>query len=226
VTALDLEKGQALVHPTQADYYTQPREVSDVRIVRSAQHRVMHSTLAYWGSVRVTRQVVGFRRVRQYSEVTLNDQALDMPALTFETKALWWDVPAAWGARVGRRGWDFMGGLHALEHATIALLPMFAMCDRWDIGGLSTAAHPDTGQPQVFVYDGHPGGVGISEQGFALLDDLWRATLEMIKSCACDDGCPSCIQSPKCGNNNYPLDKRAAVWILESLLPKGGLWAR
>jgi DEAD/DEAH box helicase domain-containing protein len=186
----------------------------------------MHSTLAYWGSVRVTRQVVGFRRVRQYSEVALNDQALDMPALTFETKALWWDVPAEWGARVGRRGGDLLGGLHALEHATIALLPMFAMCDRWDIGGLSTAAHPDTGQPQVFIYDGHPGGVGISEQGFALLDDLWRATLEMIKSCACDDGCPSCIVSPKCGNNNYPLDKRAAVWILESLLPKGGLWPR
>ena len=226
VTALDLEKGQALVHPTQADYYTQPREVSDVRIVRSAQHRVMHSALAYWGSVRVTRQVVGFRRVRQSSEVALNDQALDMPALTFETKALWWDVPAEWGARVGRRGADFIGGLHALEHATIALLPMFAMCDRWDIGGLSTAAHPDTGQPQVFIYDGHPGGVGISEQGFALLDDLWRATMEMIKSCACDDGCPSCIVSPKCGSNNYPLDKRAAVWILESLLPKGGLWAR
>jgi DEAD/DEAH box helicase domain-containing protein len=226
VTALDLEKGQALLRPARADYYTQPREVSDVRIVRSAQHRVMHSTLAYWGSVRVTRQVVGFRRVRQYSEAVLGDEPLDMPALTFETRALWWDVPPEWGGRVGRRGGDFLGGLHALEHATIALLPLFAMCDRWDIGGLSTAHHPDTGQPQVFIYDGHPGGVGISEQGFALLDELWRATLEMIKSCACDDGCPSCIQSPKCGNNNYPLDKRAAVWILEALLPKASLWAR
>jgi DEAD/DEAH box helicase domain-containing protein len=226
VTSLDLEKGHALLRPAQADYYTQPREISDVQIVRSAQHRVMHSTLAYWGRVRVTRQVVGFRRVRQYSETILGDEFLDMPALTFETRALWWDVPPEWERRVSRRGWDFLGGLHAVEHATIGLLPLFAMCDRWDIGGLSAALHPDTGQPQVFIYDGHPGGVGITEQGFTLLDELWGAALETIKDCSCDDGCPSCIQSPKCGNNNHPLDKRAAIWILESLLPKRKLRGR
>jgi DEAD/DEAH box helicase domain-containing protein len=226
VTSLDLEKGQALLRPAQADYYTQPREISDVRIVSSAQHRVTHSTLAYWGTVRVTRQVIGFRRVRQYSEAILGDEPLDMPALTFETRALWWDVPPEWGRRVSRRGWDFLGGLHAVEHATIGLLPLFAMCDRWDIGGLSTALHPDTGQPQVFIYDGHPGGVGITEQGFTLLDELWAAALETIRSCSCDDGCPSCIQSPKCGNNNHPLDKRAAIWTLESLLPKKKLRGR
>jgi DEAD/DEAH box helicase domain-containing protein len=218
VTALDLGKGHALLRPAQVDYYTQPREVSDVRIVRSARHRVLHSTPAYWGTVRVTRQVISFRRVRQYSEATLSDEFLDMPALTFETRALWWDVPPEWGGRVSRRGWHFLGGLHALEHATIGLLPLYAMCDRWDIGGLSTANHPDTGQPQLFIYDGYPGGVGITEQGFSLLDELWRATLETVKDCPCDDGCPSCIQSPKCGNNNHPLDKRAAIWILESLL--------
>jgi DEAD/DEAH box helicase domain-containing protein len=226
VTGLDLDKSHALLRPARADYYTQPREISDVRISRSIRHRVMHSTLAYWGVVRVTRQVIGFRRVRQYSEAILGDEPLDMPALTFETRALWWDVPPEWGRRISRRGWNFMGGLHALEHATIGLLPLFAMCDRWDIGGLSTAAHPDTGQPQVFVYDGYPGGVGITEQGFALIEELWRATLERIKSCACDKGCPSCIQSPKCGNNNHPLDKRAAIWILESLLPKRKLRLR
>ncbi|MEJ2559036.1 MAG: DUF1998 domain-containing protein, partial [Anaerolineae bacterium] len=226
VTALDLEQGHALLRPAQVDYYTQPREVSDVRIVGSAQHRVMDSTLAYWGKVRVTRQVIGFRRVRQYSEAILSDELLNMPAQTFETQALWWDVPPEWGHRLNRRGWDFLGGLHALEHAAIGLLPLFAMCDRWDIGGLSTANHPDTGQPQIFIYDGHPGGVGISQQGFALLEELWRATLETIKSCPCDDGCPSCIQSPKCGNNNHPLDKRAAIWILEFLLPKRNLLIR
>lgn len=226
VTALDLEAGRALLRPAPTGYYTQPRELSDVRIVQSEQHRLMHSTLAYWGTVRVTRQVIGFRRVRQYSEAILGDEPLDMPALTFETRALWWDVPLEWGPRLTRRGWEFLGGLHALEHAAIGLLPLFAMCDRWDIGGLSTANHPDTGQPQVFIYDGHPGGVGIAEQGFSLLDQLWRATLETIKSCACYDGCPSCIQSPKCGNNNHPLDKRAAIWILESLCPRKGLWAR
>jgi DEAD/DEAH box helicase domain-containing protein len=226
VTALDLEKGQAHLRPAQADYYTQPRELSNVRIVRSAQHQLMHSSLAYWGTVRVTRQVIGFRRVRQYSENILGDELLEMPALTFETRALWWDVPPEWERRVSRRGWNFSGGLHALEHAAISLLPLFAMCDRWDIGGLSTANHPDTGQPQVFIYDGYPGGVGIAEQGFALLERLWRATLDAIKNCSCEDGCPSCIQSPKCGNNNHPLDKRAAIWILESLLPRKGLRTR
>jgi DEAD/DEAH box helicase domain-containing protein len=223
VTSLDLEQGQAVLRPAQVDYYTQSREVSDVRIVKSAQHRVMDSTLAYWGTVRVARQVIGFRRVRQYSEAILGDEFLDMPALTFETRALWWDVPPEWGQRLSRRGWDLVGGLHAVEHAAIGLLPLFAMCDRWDIGGLSTANHPDTGQPQVFIYDGHPGGVGIAEQGFTLLGELWHATLETIKNCSCDDGCPSCIQSPKCGNNNHPLDKRAAIWILESLLPRKNL---
>ncbi|GAB4542317.1 MAG: DEAD/DEAH box helicase [Anaerolineae bacterium] len=226
VTDLDLENGRALLRPAQADYYTQPREISDVRIVRSLQHRVMHSTLAYWGAVRVTRQVIGFRRVRQYSEAILGDEPLDMPATTFETRALWWDVPPEWGRRLSRRGWDFLGGLHALEHAAVGLLPLFAMCDRWDIGGLSTALHPDTGQPQVFIYDGHPGGVGISEQGFGLLEEIWQATLDTIRRCSCQDGCPSCIQSPKCGNNNHPLDKRAALWILESLLPRRTLLRR
>jgi DEAD/DEAH box helicase domain-containing protein len=218
VTELNLEMGHALLHPARVDYYTQPREVSDVRIVQSAQHRALSSTLAYWGTVRVTRQVVGFRRVRQYSEAILGDELLDLPAQTFETRALWWDVPPEWGRQVARQGWDFLGGLHAVEHATIGLLPLFTMCDRWDIGGLSTAAHPDTGQPEIFIYDGYPGGVGIAEQGFLLLTELWEAVLEAIGGCPCDDGCPSCIQSPKCGNNNHPLDKRAALWLLKALL--------
>jgi DEAD/DEAH box helicase domain-containing protein len=108
-----------------------------------------------------------------------------------------------------------------VEHAAIALLPLFAMCDRWDIGGLSTPHHPDTGTALVFLYDAFPGGVGIAEKGFDLLGDLWRATYEAVRDCPCEDGCPSCIQSPKCGNNNEPLDKRAAVLILSKLL-KGG----
>jgi len=116
---------------------------------------------------------------------------------------------------------DLAGGLHAVEHATIGLLPLFAMCDRWDIGGLSTPLHPDTDMPQVFLYDAFPGGVGIAEKGFDLLPDLWRATYEAVRDCPCRDGCPSCIQSPKCGNNNQPLDKLAALQILAELL-KGG----
>ena len=111
---------------------------------------------------------------------------------------------------LAQRGLDFLGGIHAVEHAAIGILPLFAMCDRWDIGGLSTPRHPDTDAPQIFIYDGFPGGVGIAEKGFELLPELWAATLDVIRGCPCEAGCPRCIQSPKCGNFNEPLDKRAA----------------
>ncbi|MFQ5612890.1 MAG: DEAD/DEAH box helicase [Anaerolineae bacterium] len=218
VRKLDLEKGEAILTPARVDYYTQPREISDIAIIRSYRHKPFKNTTAYWGTVRVTQQVVSFRRVQQFSEAQLGEEFLDLPPNTFETRALWWDVPPDWAPALARRGWDYLGGLHAVEHAAIGLLPLFAMCDRWDIGGLSTPAHPDTNLPQIFIYDGHPGGVGISEQGFALLAELWRATLSAIKDCPCQEGCPSCIYSPKCGNNNSPLDKRAAIWILQKLL--------
>ncbi len=220
VTELDLAKGRAKLTPARVDYYTQVHERSDIGIVRSIRHRPMNYCTAYWGAVRVSQQVIGYRRVRQFSEADLGETPLEMPENIFETRAIWWDVPAEWAGRLARRGWDFLGGLHAVEHAAIGLLPLFAMCDRWDIGGLSTPLHPATGTPQIFIYDGYPGGVGISEQGFNLLPELWEATLATIKDCPCDDGCPSCIYSPKCGNNNQPLDKRAAIWILESLLRK------
>jgi len=141
-----------------------------------------------------------------------------MPPQSFDTVALWWDVPEEiiWALRKQRL--DPAGGLHAVEHAAIGILPLFAMCDRWDIGGVSTPRHPDTNQAQVFIYDAFPGGVGIAEEGFRRLRELWRATLELIQGCPCEDGCPSCIQSPKCGSNNQPLDKAAAIMILQSLL--------
>lgn len=218
VTHLDLDTQTAHVRPVDVDYYTEPREINDVRIVRSWQVRRFPTCDAYYGQVRATQQVIGYRRVQQYSETVLENVLQDLPSQSFVTSALWFNVPAEIATKVLDAGLDFAGGLHALEHAAIGLLPLFAMCDRLDIGGLSTARHPDTEEAQIFIYDGHPGGVGISEKGFLLLEKLWAAARKTIAECPCQGGCPSCVQSPKCGNNNEPLDKAAAVAILDALM--------
>ena len=221
VRELDLEVGHAILAPVEVGYYTQPREINDVRVVRAVAHKQKGEAPVFLGLVRVTQQVIGYRRVQQFREEVLSVEDLDLPAQTFDTVALWWEVPPGILSRVQQWRLDVAGGLHAVEHTAIGLLPLFAMCDRWDIGGLSTPRHPDTGTALVFIYDAFPGGVGIAEKGFDLLAELWRATYEAVHDCSCEDGCPSCIQSPKCGSNNDPLDKRAAVLILAELLRTG-----
>lgn len=217
VSNLDMDQGYAVLRPAEVDYYTQPLMVSDLKIVRSFRHRPMGVSTAFYGHVRVTEQVIGFRRLQQFNDTVLDEVPLDLPAQSFETRAVWFDIPASWRVELAKKGMDFHGGLHALEHALIAMLPLFAMCDRNDIGGLSTPAHPDTDLPQIFIYDGFPGGVGIAEKGFELLGELWRETLRLIRECPCEAGCPACVQSPKCGNNNQPLDKSAAAQMLRWL---------
>lgn len=220
VTEYNAELRHAIVKPVNVDYYTQPREVNDVRIVRSLRHRAAPGAMAFLGKVRVRGQVIGFRRLQQFTEAVLGEEPLEMPVTEYETVALWWDLPPELPHELAARGLDFQGGIHAVEHAAIGILPLFAMCDRWDIGGLSTPRHPDTDAAQIFIYDGFPGGVGIAEKGFELLPELWAATLDVIRGCPCESGCPSCVQSPKCGNFNQPLDKQAAVLILRRLLTK------
>ena len=218
VRYLDLNRGIAYLRPVEVNYYTQPREINDVRIVRSLRDRDFPAAHAYFGQVRVTQQIIGYTRRQQFTEAVLSVEDLDLPPESFDTMALWFDVPRPIAQQVAQAKLDFAGGLHATEHAAIAMLPLFAMCDRMDIGGLSTPAHPDTGQAQVFIYDAFPGGIGIAEKGFELLEQLWQATLQTIEECPCEAGCPSCVQSPKCGNNNEPLDKAAAAVILRALL--------
>ena len=194
VRELDLSAGHAILEPVQVNYYTQPREIGDLRILQTvAQQEIGHATAAL-GRVRVTQQIIGFRRVQQFREEVLGIEDLVLPPQTFDTVALWWDVPSNIADFVRRRRLDLGGGLHAVEHASIGLLPLFAMCDRWDIGGLSTPRHPDTGMAEIFIHDAFPGGVGIAEKGYDLLEDLWRATRDAIRDCPCKDGCPSCIQ--------------------------------
>jgi len=161
--------------------------------------------------------VVGFKKKAQFTEEVIGEEPLDLPPQRFPTLALWFDLPPAAMAGVDKAQLDSTGGLHAVEHAAIAILPLFALCDRNDIGGVSTPLHPDTGRAGIFIYDAHAGGVGIAEKGFELITELWEATLKAVVECPCEAGCPSCIQSPKCGNNNKPLDKKAAQVLLEGL---------
>ena len=161
-----------------------------------------------------------------YGEEMLGDFELELPPQQFMTQAIWFTLPHVHAERIKLEQRDLRGGLHAAEHAMISLLPLLAMCDRWDIGGVSTAWHPDTDAATIFIYDGVPGGVGISELGYKELEEWWRMTRDLLRECPCADGCPSCVQSPKCGSGNQPLDKQVALEMLELLLVRWGSRSR
>ena len=218
VIHLDLGTRTASVLPDESGSYTEARVLTDLGIVRQRAERPIGGTTAHFGEVLVTHQVVEYRRKQLVTDTILAVEPLDLPEEELPTTALWIVIPPTLVAAVEDAGWDLGGGIHAVEHAAIGLLPLLAMCDRWDIGGVSYPAYPQTGQAMIFIYDGHRGGVGVTEKGFELLDELLRRTLDAIQSCPCDAGCPSCIQSPKCGNLNTPLDKQAAILLLRRLL--------
>ena len=218
VTSLDLLENVAVVEPADPDYSTSARELTDITIVGENEHTAWGSARISYGDVCVTHQVVSFLKRRVPSGEVLGEEPLDLPERTLNTKAVWWTLPPSVLDEAGLAQRDLPGAAHAAEHASIGLLPLFATCDRWDIGGVSTAVHADTGQLTVFVYDGHPGGAGFAERGYHAAAGWLTATREAIVSCRCEDGCPSCVQSPKCGNGNNPLDKAAAVDLLDALL--------
>jgi DEAD/DEAH box helicase domain-containing protein len=222
VLSLDLDEGVAIVEAANPDYTTTAREITDIEITGELAHESWGAARLSFGSVRVTHQVVSYLRKRVPSGEVLGEERLDLPERILETRAVWWTLAQATIEDAGFAEADLPGAAHAAEHAAIGLLPLFATCDRWDIGGVSTALHPDTGQLTVFVYDGHPGGAGFSERGFHAAAEWLTATREAIASCRCEDGCPSCVQSPKCGNGNHPLDKQQAVALLDVLLAQRG----
>jgi len=218
ITELDLTRRSAAAMPTSANYYTQTKETADIKIVGIDKEKICHEVEVYLGDVDATTSVVGFKKKRQLTEEIIGEESLNLPPQSFPTKSLWFDLPQKAIDKIAEARFDLRGGLHACEHAAIGILPLFALCDRNDIGGVSTSFHPDTGKAQIFIYDAYPGGIGIAERGFKLVEELWRATLELVEECPCRDGCPGCIQSPKCGNNNYPLDKEAALILLRGLV--------
>lgn len=218
VRELDIEKHIAIVEPATVPYYTQTLEMTDIRIIQKMYDKECNGVRVSLGIVDVTNQVDGFKKKKHYTDEVVGEEVLDLPPMRFITQSLWFDLPQKAVDTIEKGKLDFHGGLHAAEHAAIAILPLFAMCDRNDIGGVSTPFHADTGRAQIFIYDGYPGGIGIVEKGYQIIDQLWAATLKAIEECPCRDGCPACIQSPKCGNNNEPLDKKAAIILLRGLL--------
>jgi len=217
VTALDLDGRQALVSPFEGDLYTQPKKDTTTAIEEAARTERRLGLELSWGAVSVTEQVVAYQLKKASTQETLDLVALDLPETSFQTEAIWF-CPEEWMLEGIDRMPTLLGGLHAAEHALIALLPLWAMCDRWDIGGLSTNVHFQTGRPTIFVYDGHPSGVGITERGFEAFEGWVEDTARMIAGCPCERGCPSCVQSPKCGNLNDMLDKGAALDLLRRML--------
>jgi DEAD/DEAH box helicase domain-containing protein len=171
-----------------------------------------------FGTVDVSNQTVSYLQRRISTNEIIDEIPLDLPVRQLRTKAVWYTIGQAYLDEAGLPFPDVPGAAHAAEHAAIGLLPLFATCDRWDIGGVSTALHPDTGKATIFVYDGHAGGAGFAERGHAVIRSWLRATREAIASCECLSGCPSCVQSPKCGNGNDPLDKAGAVALLDLVL--------
>jgi DEAD/DEAH box helicase domain-containing protein len=218
VRELDLKDSVALVEEAAPPYSTTARDTTSLTVLETDTEVPWGDGRLCYGSVEVTHQVVSFLRRRLITGEVLGETKLDLPPRTLRTRAVWWTVTEDQldAARITP---EILGGaLHAAEHASIGMLPLFATCDRWDIGGVSVPLHPDTLLPTVFVYDGHPGGAGFAERAFHTARAWLTATREAIASCECEAGCPSCIQSPKCGNGNDPLHKRGAVRLLTELL--------
>jgi DEAD/DEAH box helicase domain-containing protein len=217
VEVLDLEQRTALVSPFHGDWYTMAKKETETQILEERVHERRLGLELCFGAVGVTEQVIAYQRRRISTQEAMDVIELDLPETEFETEAVWY-LPSATQLEGLEELPKLLGSLHAAEHTMIAVLPLWAMCDRWDIGGLSTNLHFQTGRPTVFVYDGHPGGVGITEHGFEIFEGWVEDTARLLAECPCLHGCPSCVQSPKCGNLNEPLDKAGALGLLRRML--------
>jgi DEAD/DEAH box helicase domain-containing protein len=214
VERLDLDRHLGYLAPCDDDEYTMPRTETDIAIVSDEHQAPVGESIVHLGAVRVRSNVIAYQRKQISTNRVIEVCDLDLPERALETRACWYTVPAEAMERAGIASGRLLGTVHAAEHGLIGMLPLFTICDRWDVGGVSMALHPQTGEPTIFVYDGYPGGAGIAELAFEAAQRHVRATLDLVAACACDDGCPSCVQSPKCGNWNEYLDKGGAITLL------------
>ncbi|WP_028325976.1 DEAD/DEAH box helicase [Desulfatirhabdium butyrativorans] len=218
VDRLDLENQDVWVEEKNLGYYTRPHTHKETDILSVDGEQTQKGIHAFRGRLRVTDQVVGYEKWRHSPHRKIQVLSLDMPPLTFETEGLWIALPNAIREATEKQFLHFMGGIHAIEHATIGLFPLLVMTDRNDLGGISTTLHPHVGEAAIFVYDAVPGGAGLTAEAFERIEELVGYVYKQIKSCPCNNGCPSCVHSPKCGSGNRPIDKAAACFILRKLL--------
>lgn len=214
VVGYDADELTAVVEPTEGDEYTQARSSTDIRVVGVDSRQQVGPLELMLGAVEVTSQVTGYQRRDRRSRRVLANEDLELEPQRLQTRAFWYMLDVDQCQRAGVDMADLAGALHGAEHAMIAMLPLFTICDRWDVGGVSTVIHPDTGSPSIFIYDGYQGGTGIAELGYAVAGRHLIATHDLVSLCGCSSGCPSCIVSPKCGNGNEPLDKAGASALL------------
>jgi DEAD/DEAH box helicase domain-containing protein len=212
VDRLDIEERRAIVSAFDGDWYTRPKKETEIYIERIHEQREVAGVQLNFGDVSVSEQVIAFQRVSVSDQEPIDIVALELPEQNFVTQALWYVLPDKLAAKLPTEA--LLGSLHATEHSQIAVLPLIAMCDRWDIGGLSTNVHFQTGRSTIFIYDGHPGGVGITRRGYDQFERLLADAERLIAECPCESGCPSCVQSPKCGNLNEPLHKAGALELM------------
>lgn len=218
VHELDLDGRLVRVGAAQVNYFTRAmssKETEIIEVYETVQHGHIKASLGY---LRVTDQVTGFQRKRIRGQQTMSTEYLDLPAQVFETEGLWFEVPQWLQHRLERQQMHFMGGIHAVEHAAIGIFPLLVLCDRNDVGGISYPLHPQLRTPAIFIYDGYAGGVGLARQVFGRMRELLAVSRQTIAHCPCSVGCPSCVHSPKCGSGNRPIDKAAALAVLEGLL--------
>jgi DEAD/DEAH box helicase domain-containing protein len=217
VESLDLEKKVICAIPANVPYFTRAVSSKETEILENLASKPAGNFLIRLGRLRVTENITAYEVRRLFSHVLLAKNPLDLPPQTFETVGFWIEIEPILEGKIRRAGLDFMGGIHAIEHALISMFPLFAVCDRNDIGGISIPLHPQIEKGAIFVYDGYPGGIGLAARGYDIILPLIERTKELIESCGCSSGCPACIHSPKCGSGNKPLDKAAALELLRYL---------
>ena len=218
VTKLDLERKKVICHEVDVNYYTQALSKEETEIMEEKEILNYRRLSVTWGTLKTTQKIIGYEKKRIFDRVRLSKHELDMPDYVFDTEGLWIKIDKETESFIESAGFDLAGTLHAFEHTSIACIPLFALCDRGDIGGLSYTFYPQFKQPAIFIYDGYEGGIGLTRRALGVIEDWLIVTLKVIVECPCEEGCPSCVQDPQCGSGNQPLDKEGAKNLLRRWL--------